>query len=142
MTAPSEPNPPETTLFDGHPALIGSIPRLMIAIATLGIGAIYFWIQSNNVKYLVTSQRVVVESGIFSRNIDTLELYLVNDIELEKPFGQRLLGTGNVTLIGQDQTNPTLRLVRLPLDVRTLYEQLRQDIEKCKNLRRGYYREG
>jgi len=142
MTTPSDPvNLTETILFDGHPALIGSATRLIIAIATLGLGAIYFWIQSNNVKYLITSQRVVVEAGIFSKNIAAVELYLINDIELEKPFGQRLLGTGNITLIGQDQTNPSLRLVRLPLDVRKLYEQLRQDIEKCKHLRRGYYRE-
>jgi uncharacterized membrane protein YdbT with pleckstrin-like domain len=143
MTAPSNPiNLEEKVLFDGNPALFGSVTRLVIAIATLGLGAIYFWIQSNNVKYLITSQRVVVESGILSKNIETLELYLVNDIELEKPFGQRLMGTGNLTLIGQDQTNPTLRLVRLPLDVRKLYEELRQDIEKSKYLRRGYYREG
>ncbi len=142
MTASSNPvNLPETVLFDGHPALLGSVARLLIAIATLGLGAIYFWIESSNVKYLITSQRVVIEAGILSKTIDALELYLINDIELEKPFGQRLMGTGNITLIGQDQTNPTLRLVRLPLDVRQLYEQLRQDIEKSKHIRRGYYRE-
>jgi uncharacterized membrane protein YdbT with pleckstrin-like domain len=132
---------PETVLFDGHPALFGSVFRVIIAIATLGIGAVYFWIQANNTKYLITSQRVVIEAGIFSKNITALELYLVNDIELEKPFGQRLMGTGNITLIGEDQTHPSLRLVRLPLDVRQLYEQLRQDIEKCKYTRRSYYRE-
>lgn len=142
MTASSNPvNLPETVLFDGHPALLGSVTRLLIAIATLGLGAIYFWIETSNIKYLITSQRVVIEAGILSKTIDALELYLINDIELEKPFGQRLLGTGNITLIGQDQTNPTLRLVRLPLDVRQLYEQLRQDIERSKQLRRGYYRE-
>ncbi|AFY74993.1 hypothetical protein Syn7502_03095 [Synechococcus sp. PCC 7502] len=142
MNAPSEPvNFAETVLFDGHPALFGSVSRLVIAIATLGLGAIYFWIQSNNIKYLITSQRVVVESGIFSRRIDTLELYLVNDIELDKPFGQRLMGTGNITLIGQDHSNPVLRLVRLPLDVRELYEQLRQSVQQSKHGRRGYYRE-
>ena len=87
MTAPSDPvNLTETVLFDGHPALLGSATRLIIAIATLGLGAIYFWIQSNNVKYLITSQRVVVEAGIFSKNIAAVELYLINDIELEKPL--------------------------------------------------------
>jgi len=142
MTAPSDPiNLEEKVLFDGNPALFGSVTRLVIAIATLGLGVIYFWIQSNSIKYLVTSQRVVVESGILSKHIETLELYLINDIELEKPFVQRLMGTGNLTLIGQDQTKPTLRLVRLPLDVRKLYEQLRLDIEKSKHIRRGYYRE-
>jgi uncharacterized membrane protein YdbT with pleckstrin-like domain len=142
MNAPSDSaDLNETVIFDGHPALIGSITRLIIAIATLGIGAVYFWIQSSNVKYLITSQRVVVESGIFSKNIAAVELYMINDIELEKPFGQRLMGSGNITLIGQDQTTPSLRLIRLPLNVRTLYEQLRQDIEKSKFVRRSYYRE-
>jgi len=142
MNAPSDSvDLTETVIFDGHPALLGSITRLVIAIATLGIGAIYFWIQSSNIKYLITSQRVVVESGIFSKNIAAVELYMINDIELEKPFGQRLMGSGNITLIGQDQSTPSLRLERLPLDVRKLYEQLRQDIEKSKFVRRSYYRE-
>lgn len=131
----------ETVLYEGHPALIGSVGRLLLAIATLGIGAIYFWLESNTTNYLITSQRIVIETGLFSKKIATLELYLVNDIELEKPFGQRLLGTGNLTLIGQDQTNPVVNLVRLPLDVRQLYEKLRQSVESAKQARRGYYRE-
>lgn len=131
----------ETVLYKGSPALVGSVNRLLIAVFTLGLGAIYFWFRDKNTNYLITSERIVIESGIFSRKIDTIELYLVNDVELNKPFGQRLMGTGNLTLVGQDQTNPVLNLVRLPLDVRQLYEQLRQSIETCKQSRRGYYRE-
>ncbi|MDX1977559.1 MAG: PH domain-containing protein [Pseudanabaenaceae cyanobacterium bins.68] len=131
----------EITLYEGNPAIIGSISRLLIAIFTLGLGAGFFWIQTKLVKYLITNQRVVVESGLFSRRLDTLELYLVDDLAVEKPFGQRLLGTGNLTLISEDRTNPELELVRLPLDVRQLYEQLRQAMEEAKQLRRGYYRE-
>lgn len=121
---------PETILYEGHPALIGSVGRLLVAIATLGIGVVYFWVETNSINYLITSQRIDIETG--TKKIDTLELYLVNDIEIVKPLGQRVMGTGNLTLIGQDQTNPVLNLIRLPLDVRQLYEQLRQNVEISK----------
>jgi uncharacterized membrane protein YdbT with pleckstrin-like domain len=131
----------ETILFQGHPALLGSVNRLLIAILTLGIGVIYFWFQDKNTNYLITSERIVIESGIFSRKIDTIELYMVNDMELNKPFAQRLMGTGNLTVISEDHTNPVIHLLRLPLDVRQLYEKLRLSIKVCKQSRQGYYRE-
>lgn len=131
--------PREIILYEGSPAMIGSLGRLLIAIVTLGAGAVFFWLQVKLVKYLITNQRVVVESGLFSRRLDALELYLVDDLTIEKPFSQRLMGTGNLTLISGDATDPELRLVRLPLDVRHLYEQLRQAVEAAKQSRRGYH---
>ncbi len=126
----------ERIIFDGKPAVIGSVSRLFTAIFTLGIGALFFWVKSISTHYLVTTQRIVVESGVLSKRTDTLELYLIDDVELEKPIGQRLMGTGNIILLTQDITNKRLHLVRLPLDVRNLYEQLRPAIESSKYARR------
>jgi len=126
----------ERIIFDGKPAVIGSVSRLFTAIFTLGIGALFFWVKSISTHYLITTQRIVVESGVLSKRTDTLELYLIDDVELEKPIGQRLMGTGNVLLLTQDITNKRLHLVRLPLDVRNLYEQLRPAIESSKYARR------
>lgn len=126
----------ERIIYDGKPAVIGSVSRLFTAIFTLGIGALFFWVKSISTHYLVTTQRIVVESGVLSKRTDTLELYLIDDVELEKPIGQRLMGTGNIILLTQDITNKRLHLVRLPLDVRNLYEQLRPAIESSKYARR------
>jgi uncharacterized membrane protein YdbT with pleckstrin-like domain len=126
------PLPDEHILFKGHPAVIGSVTRLLISIFTLGIGAIWFWLQSKNTQYLITSQRIVIETGIFSKDIETLEVYKVDDIQLEKPLNQRIMGTGNMLLLTRDISAPKLLLERLPIDVRELYEQMRPCIQQAR----------
>jgi uncharacterized membrane protein YdbT with pleckstrin-like domain len=122
----------ERILFKGHPAVIGSVTRLLISIFTLGIGAVWFWLQSRNTKYLITSQRIVIERGIFSKDIEILEIYQVDDIQLEKPLNQRMMGTGNMLLLTRDISAPKLLLNRLKIDVRDLYEQMRPCIQQAR----------
>lgn len=126
------PLPDERILFQGHPAVIGSVTRLLISIFTLGIGAVWYWLRSINTQYLITSQRIVVERGIFSKEIETIEIYQVDDIQLEKPLNQRIMGTGNIRLLTRDITAPKLMLNRLPMDVRELYEQMRPCIQQAR----------
>ncbi|PZU94716.1 MAG: hypothetical protein DCE90_14345 [Pseudanabaena sp.] len=126
------PLPDERILFQGNPAVIGSVTRLLISIFTLGIGAVWYWLRSINTQYLITSQRIVVERGIFSREIETIEIYQVDDIQLEKPLNQRIMGTGNIRLLTRDITAPKLILNRLPIDVRELYEQMRPCIQQAR----------
>jgi uncharacterized membrane protein YdbT with pleckstrin-like domain len=126
------PLPDERILFKGHPAVIGSVTRLLVSIFTLGIGAIWYWLRSINTQYLVTSQRIVIERGIFSREIETLEIYQIDDIQLEKPLNQRIMGTGNIKLLTRDISAPKLFLERLPVDVRDLYEQMRPCIQQAR----------
>lgn len=126
------PLPEERILFKGNPAVIGSVSRLLVAVFTLGIGAVWFWLKSINTQYLITSQRIVIENGIFSKNIETLEIYQIDDIHLEKPLNQRLMGSGNMVLITRDLSAPKLLLERLPIDVRELYEQMRPCIQEAR----------
>ncbi len=126
------PLPDERILFKGSPAVIGSVTRLLISIFTLGIAAVWFWLRSINTQYLITSQRIVIETGIFSREIETLEIYQIDDIHLEKPLNQRIMGTGNIVLLTRDLSAPKLLLERLPIDVRELYEQMRPCIQQAR----------
>jgi len=122
----------ERILFKGNPAVIGSVSRLLVAVFTLGIGALWFWLKSINTHYLITSQRIVIETGIFSRDIETLEIYQIDDIHLEKPLNQRLLGSGNMLLITRDLSAPKILLERLSIDVRELYELMRPCIQEAR----------
>jgi uncharacterized membrane protein YdbT with pleckstrin-like domain len=108
------------------------VTRLLISIFTLGIGAVWFWLQSINTKYLITSQRIVIERGVFSKDIETLEIYQVDDIQLEMPLNQRIMGTGNMLLLTRDISAPKLLLTRLPINVRELYEQMRPCIQQAR----------
>jgi len=126
----------EELLFQGNPALLASLGPLLVCIFTLGLGLLYYWGHSRSTSYRITTQRVVVETGLFSKRLDQIDLYRIHDYVVERPFGQRLMGTGNLVLSTQDRTTPAVKLAGLSTDVVKLYEQLRKATEVEKR-RRG-----
>jgi len=131
QTAPS-PTANEQTLFEGGPAVCPSIGAWLISVLTLGFGWIYFYFRARSVRYRLTTQRIVIETGLFSKRMDQLDLYRINDYVVERPFGQRLVGTGNIVLTAMDRTTPNVRIDGLKTDVMALYEQLRAATEASK----------
>jgi uncharacterized membrane protein YdbT with pleckstrin-like domain len=102
---------------------------VLISVLTLGLGALYLWARSYGARYKVTTRRVMVERGLLSKRLEQIDNYRIKDYVVERPFGQRLLGTGNLLLHTMDQTTPSLRLIGLRTDVVALYEQLRTAAE-------------
>lgn len=122
----------EETIFEGQPALLPSVKSLGVTILTVGLALIYFLLRRSGTKYRITSQRIVVDSGILSKKLEQVDLYRVNDFIVERPLSQRLMGTGNLTMQTTDKSNPTLRLFGLGTDVVALYERLRVAVEAAK----------
>jgi uncharacterized membrane protein YdbT with pleckstrin-like domain len=133
--AASEPDQ-EELLYEGNPALLGSLGPLLISILTLGLGLLYYWVRSRATHYRVTTQRIVVETGILNKRLDQIDLYRIHDYVVDRPLGQRLMGTGNLQLSTQDRSTPAIRLTGLSTDVVQLYERLRKATEVEKR-RRG-----
>ncbi|MBK6697735.1 MAG: PH domain-containing protein [Myxococcales bacterium] len=126
----------EQVLFEGHPATLPSLGAWLVAIVTLGIGALVYWLRARGVRYRITTQRVIVERGILSKRMDQIDLYRINDYVVDRPLMQRIVGTGNLTLEAMDKTSRELTLRGLPTDVVALYEALRKATEDEKR-RRG-----
>lgn len=126
----------EVTLFEGRPAVVPSAGALLLCIVTVGIAALFLWIRSLGRHFRVTTERIVVETGILSKTTQQVDLYRIEDYVAERPFGQRLLGTGNLVVRSSDQTTPVVRLDALRVDVVALYERLRKATEADKR-RRG-----
>ncbi len=126
----------EETFFEGHPAIIGSLGRLFLVFLTAGLAAIYFWIKTRGTSYRVTSQRVIVETGVFGKRVDQLDLYRIVDFVVERSFGQRIMGTGTITIDSMDKTTPVTRIEGIHTNVMGLYERLRAaaEVEKQKRL--------
>lgn len=134
---PSQPSTDsELVLFEGRPAVISGLGALLLTIVTLGLAALYFWIRAYGTFYKVTTHRVILESGILSKRLEQIDAYRIKDYVVERPFGQRLLGTGNLVLLTMDQTTPSLELRGLRTDVVALYEKLRKSAE-AERMRRG-----
>ena len=129
------PGPQEELLFAGRPALIQGLGGLVLAILTLGLSVIVAWFQTRGIHYKITSQRVVIEQGMFSKRMEQLDLYRVVDYVVERPFGQRVMGTGNIILEAMDKTTPEIRIVGIKTDVVQLYEKLRYSTEQEKKKR-------
>ena len=126
----------ENVLFEGHPAILSSLVPLLVSVLTLGLALLYYWLHSRATHYRVTSQRVVVETGILNKRMDQVDLYRIHDYVVERPLGQRLMGTGNLLLSTQDRSTPAIKLTGLATDVVQLYERLRKATEDEKR-RRG-----
>jgi uncharacterized membrane protein YdbT with pleckstrin-like domain len=86
------------------------------------------------VRYRVSNYRIDLERGIFSKNIDTLELWHVEDIAFHQSLLNRILGVGYITIISHDDTTPKLVLQSVPR-ARELFDSLKQRIIAVKRQR-------
>jgi uncharacterized membrane protein YdbT with pleckstrin-like domain len=126
----------EELLYSGRPAVLPGVGALLLAILTLGVYAIYAWVKASGTHYKITSQRIVIERGLFSKRMEQIDLYRVVDYVVERPLGQRMMGTGNLVLEAMDKTTPEVRIEGVKTDVMALYERLRYATNQEKQ-RRG-----
>lgn len=134
--SPSPVAGPEETLFEGRPAPIPSFGALVLVVLTLGVAALYFWARSIGTSYKVTTRRVIVERGVLSKRLEQVDAYRIKDYVVERPLGQRLVGTGNLLLLTMDSTTPAVELRGIKTDVVALYDRLRAAAEADRG-RRG-----
>jgi len=126
----------EEVLFEGRAALVPSLTTLLLAILTLGLWLIVRWFQTLGRTYRITTRRIVVETGVLSKKLEQIDLYRVADYTVERPFLQRIMGTGNLLLKTFDKTTPELNVLAIKADVVRLYESVRAATEADK-ARRG-----
>jgi uncharacterized membrane protein YdbT with pleckstrin-like domain len=122
----------EEVLFEGPPAIIHSVGSLLLVILTLGFAFVWLYFKRGGTSYRITNQRIVIDRGIFSKKMEQLDLYRIQDFTVDRPLGQRLLGTGNLRLTTFDKTTPSVELFALKTDVVALYEVLRRAVEANK----------
>lgn len=125
----------EELLYAGRPAVIQGLGGLVLAIFTLGLSALVMWVKTRGLHYKITTQRVVIEEGVFSKRMEQIDLYRIVDYVVERPFTQRLMGTGNLVLEAMDKTTPEIRIEGIKTDVVALYERLRYCTEQEKKKR-------
>ena len=72
--------------------------------------------------YRITNQRILIESGVLSKQIDEIDMRTVEDLEFRQGLVERLLGIGGITVVSSDKTTGRIRLVGLekPRDLREL----------------------
>jgi uncharacterized membrane protein YdbT with pleckstrin-like domain len=89
------------------------------------------YLQTKNKIYELTTERLKITQGIFSRVTDTLELYRVKDIETQQPFLHRMVSVENVRLNTSDVSSPTIFVEAIPSAV-GLADQIRNQVERIR----------
>lgn len=92
-------------------------PWIIVAIWVLcGIGALVTYLKVSTTKYLLTSERLRVTTGILSTITQDLELRRVRDSIILRPFWARVAGLGDIHILSADASTPrlVLRAIRDP----------------------------
>lgn len=93
--------------------------------------ALYRYLKTAHHRYVLTDQRLFVESGIVVKKMETLELYRVKDMSVSGTLLQTLVGRAQVILHTTDATSPTLVLNAIP-DATHDSQLIRNTVEECR----------
>jgi len=116
----------ERTLFSGHPRVIYAFHQYVVAVITIGIALFFYWIRSLSTTFIITTQRVRVEQGLFSKLQRNIELFRVDHFDVIKPVGMQVLGLCEVHLHSSDEGMPSVLLYGIPG-----LEQLADELREC-----------
>ncbi|HEY8641555.1 MAG TPA: PH domain-containing protein [Candidatus Dormibacteraeota bacterium] len=70
----------------------------LLAFAVLGIWAIVTWVRWSATAFTVTDQRVILDSGVFSRSSKVIPIDRVQDVSTRRSVAGRILGYGTVEI--------------------------------------------
>jgi len=128
--------PPETTLWSGTSSQLKNLGPFVTCLLILPIPwAIWLYLKTKNHVYRLTTERLVVEDGVFSKHTESLELYRVRDLQVTQPFMLRIVGLQNIKLLTSDTSTPEVVIDHIPVDA-NLPDQFRKQIEVARDRKR------
>ncbi len=89
------------------------------------------YLQTKNKIYELTTERLKITEGIFSKVTDTLELYRVKDLETRQPFLYRMFRVENVQMNTSDTSSPFIFIEAIPSTV-GLGDKIRNQVEAIR----------
>jgi len=89
-----------------------------------------------NVRYRLTTQRFIHETGIFRRVTDRIETIDMDDITFEQTFLERLVGVGSIRVTSSDRTHPELVLLGIEnvKEVAGIVDEIRRSERRRRGL--------
>ncbi len=153
-TVQSTKKAPEVDIYEGNASVMdvlasyGLFSKLALALVFIGglvalsftgwflfMAIVYILVQlslaklsSNNFHVKITSERVTITTGIFSKNFETIELYRGKDTGVRQGILQSMVGSGTMSLVSDDETAPAVWfIVHSP---REIQEKVRKAIRE------------
>ena len=99
------------------------------------IFAVIYYLKTKCKVFELTTQRLKITSGVFSKVTETLELYRMKDIETRQPFFSRLVRIENVQMTTTDASSPLVLIDAVP-DSIGFADKLRNQVEIIRQQKR------
>jgi membrane protein YdbS with pleckstrin-like domain len=97
--------------------------------------ALAYYLQTRCKMFELTTQRLKITSGVFTKVTETLELYRVKDIETRQPFFSQLVGIENVQMTTSDASSPFVLIEAVPSSI-GFADKLRNQVEIIRQQKR------
>ena len=130
---------PALVIYEGYPSwkawFWSYVGAGVLSIVLVGlIWMVVLNTTRKNRRYKITSRTIDYEVGTFSRRIETLQLWRVQDIDFRQSFLQRLLGIATIHVFTTDKTDPEILMVGLPAS-REIFERLKDAADLARQQR-------
>lgn len=70
-----------------------------------------YYIRLRSTLYRLSTERIFMQYGLFSKRTDEVELEKYKDIFVNQDFWDKLVGCGDIQIITGDVTNPTVNII-------------------------------
>jgi uncharacterized membrane protein YdbT with pleckstrin-like domain len=104
-------------------------PLRPLGVLVLIIGGAMLALHRAMNEYAVTNKRVIIKSGIISRQTLELNLPKVESIGVTQPILGRIFGYGNITVRGTGGTAGTFKFVSDPLGFRKIVSEATERLQ-------------
>lgn len=122
-------NNEELVLWEGKPAGISDRLKEKAKLSVL-----------NNTTYKITTQRLIIESGLIGKNVEEVELLRVKDLSVKQSIADKLLKIGTITVFSDDISNSKVLLEDIH-EVQKVKDIIRKAVREEKAAHNISYRE-
>ena len=81
-------------------------------------------------RYYLYEDKLIIDTGFFSRHEEEIRLYRIMDITLRRSFGERLFGLGTIHCCSGDKSTPEfdIKRIKMPREVKdTLSDMVEEE---------------
>jgi len=95
---------------------------LIVAIPMLA--AIYQWLYLSSIEQGTTNKRIVLKTGIISRDTEEMKMDSVETVEIDQSIFGRIFGFGDITVTGRGISNVVFKKIDDPIEVKKSIESV------------------
>jgi membrane protein YdbS with pleckstrin-like domain len=139
MMAPRSPHLPAVIIYEGYPSwkawFWSYVCAGVLSLAVVGlVWMLVLHLRRKGRRYRITDRTIDYEVGVFSRRVETMQLWRVQDLDFRQTFFERILGIATIHVFARDVTDPEVLLRGLPAS-REIFDRLKEACEIARQQR-------